>query len=223
MSAQIASRLLLLPIELQTQILSYLPFLDQVHCMCVSPIWHTIFQKERFRDVRYYDHIYPTIHRLVFEEDLEIDLRVTQGVIETAAIWKRPVPYKKKPEYPLANIDLSSKQPSILDELVFREKFSGFARDKIDKINVCLIEVILCAFSSNDASSAGSRVPWKRQWILSEQLDVGFEGMTIAKFLEFMVDVLTTSHNLGAGTLLKIKFAVLGWKTRRLEVVFSVN
>lgn len=64
--------------------------------MCISPIWYTILQKEHFTDVRYYYHIYPTIHRLVFEEGLEIDLQVVKGRIETASIWKRPAPYEKK-------------------------------------------------------------------------------------------------------------------------------
>ncbi|KAK6519284.1 hypothetical protein TWF281_003120 [Arthrobotrys megalospora] len=214
--------ILLLPTELQTQILSYLPCLDQIHCMGICPLWCIILQKENLKHVRYYDHIYPTPHRLTFEEDVEIDLRVIEGHIEKASIWKRPPEYKKKPAYLLAHIDFNSEHPSILTEALFREDFSGFAPDKINKINVCLIEVLLCVVSL-DYDSTAPTASWKRQWILSESLDIGFESMTIAKFLEFIKELVATNECLGTESLVMVKFLVAGWKRRRLGAVISIK
>ncbi|EGX48237.1 hypothetical protein AOL_s00080g362 [Orbilia oligospora ATCC 24927] len=212
---------LLLPVELQTQIFSYLPFLDQIHCMSIAPIWYAILQQESFKDIRYYNHIYPTIHRLTFEEDLEIDLHVVGGHIGTASIWKRPAPYKNKPQYLLANIDLKSEQPSVLSERIFRDDFSGFSKDKIGQIHVSLIEVILVAFTSNDPNARFSG-PWKRRWLLSEQINPRFEGMTILDLLQFTMDVVAASHNLAMENLVTVKFVLSGWKRRRLDVVISI-
>ncbi|KAF3097111.1 hypothetical protein TWF103_009637 [Orbilia oligospora] len=168
--------------------------------MSVAPIWYTILQQENFKDIRYYNHIYPTIHRLTFEEDLEIDLHVVKGHIGTASIWKRPAPFKNKPQYLLANIDLKSEQPSVLSERIFRDDFSGFSKDKIGQIHVSLIEVILVAFTSNDPNARFSG-PWKRRWLLSEQIDPSFEGMTILDLLQFTMDVVAASHNLAMENL----------------------
>ncbi|KAK6519786.1 hypothetical protein TWF506_000081 [Arthrobotrys conoides] len=220
MSEQKAA-ILLLPMELQIQILSYLPFLDQIHCMCIAPVWYTILQQEDLKDVRYYSHIYPSIHRLTFEEDLEIDLRVVKGLIEAASIWKRPAPFKNKQEYLLGNIDLKSDQTSVLSERLFRDDFSGFAKEKISQVNVSLIEVILVAFTSNDPN-ARSRGPWKRRWLLSEQLDTSFERMSILDLLQFTTDVVAASHSLAAENLVTVRFVLAGWKRRRLDVVINV-
>lgn len=46
--------------------------------------------------------------------------------------------------------------------------------------------------------------------------------MTIAKFLQFMMDVVAASHKLGMENLVTVKFEIVGWKRRRLDVVVKI-
>ncbi|KAK6358742.1 hypothetical protein TWF730_008064 [Orbilia blumenaviensis] len=212
--------ILCLPTELQTQILSYLPYLDQMHCMGITPLWCTILQSESLKAERYYDSIYPKTHRLIFEEYVQIDLHTSKGKIDKVSIWKRPPYFKEQPEYILARIDMNSDEPSLLKERLFGEDFSGLAPKKIRKLKVHPIEVILCIFSPDPVAN---KVSWTRKWILFERQDVGFESMTIADFLEFLKGVVAASEDLGAESTVVVKFTVTGWKRTRLDVMVSIK